>query len=72
MKVSKHATQRFLERVMNIKECTDEDFIKTKKYLTKIFEGIIPSSYSRPFSLPEFGDFKVIHQDNIVVTIVPK
>ncbi len=72
MKVSQHATQRFLERVINVKDYSDEDFIKTKKYLSKLFEHIIPYSYSQPFPLPEFKGFKVIHRDNTVITIIPK
>lgn len=72
MRVSQHAIQRFLERVMNIKDFTDDDFTKTKKYLSRVFENIIPGSYSRPFSLPECKNFKVIHRNNVVITIIQK
>lgn len=72
MKVTYHATQRFLERVCNKARYTKEEFHETKKQLEELFENMIPGSYARPFSLPGYKGFKVIHQENTVITIIEK
>ena len=72
MNVTYHATQRFLERVLNKVKYTKEEFNDTKKQLEYIFKNIVPSSYARPFALPGYKGFKVVHQENIVITILEK
>ena len=72
MKVTYHATQRFLERVLNKNKYTKNEFYETKKQLEKLFLHMIPGSYARPFSLPGYKGFRVVHQENCVITIIPK
>ena len=72
MKVTYHATQRFLERVLNKSKYTKNEFYKTKKELEELFSQMIPGSYARPFSLPGHKGFSVVHQENYVITIIPK
>lgn len=72
MRVTYHATQRFLERVLHKVKYSKEEFYETRKQLEYLFENIVPSSYARPFALPGYKGFKVIHQENIVITILEK
>jgi len=72
MKVTYHATKRFLQRVLKKKRWTREEFLSIKSYLEKVFMSVIPGSYARPFSLPEYKGYVVIHRDNTVITILEK
>ena len=72
MKVTFHATKRFLERVMHKVRYTQKDVHEAQKYLEEMFGSVVPLSYSHPFALPQHKGFKVIHRDNIVITIIPK
>lgn len=72
MKVTYHATKRFLERVLNKVKYSKKEFYETKKMLEEMFTNIVPSSYARPFALPGHKGFKVIHQDDTVITILEK
>jgi len=72
MKVSVHAAQRFLERVMNKSTytCIDVDF--TIRYLEKLLSSVVPNSRSMRFVLPGFENFKVIYRENTIITVIPK
>ncbi len=72
MKVTFHATKRFLERVLHKTRYSQADITSTKKLLEDLFTSVVPGSYARPFSLPQYKGFKVIHRDDTVITIVPK
>ena len=72
MKVTYHATQRFFERVLSKAKYTQDEFYETKWQLEELFENMIPGSYTRPFTLPGYKGFKVIHQENRVITIIEK
>jgi len=72
MKVTFHATKRFLERVLNKPRYNHADYMEARQLLEEMFNSVIPGSYGRPFPLPEHKGFKVIHRDNTVITIVPK
>jgi len=72
MKVSIHAGQRFLERVMTKATYTCFDVNFAIEYLEKILKDVVPSRRSIHFVLPGFEKFKVVCVDNIVVTIISK
>jgi hypothetical protein len=72
MKVSYHAAERFLERVMGKQAYSHEERIKAYRYLELIIGNIIPSSFAKPFVLPGFESFHVIHKYGVAVTIIPK
>jgi len=73
MKVSYHAGQRFLQRVIKKVDYTKYEVHRTVEYLEKVFADISLNSYSKPFALPGFeNQFKVINRDNVVLTIIPK
>ncbi len=72
MKVSAHAAQRFLERVMgkSTYTCIDVDF--AIRYLEKILSTVVPNSNNKHFVIPGFENFKVVHRENTAITIIPK
>ena len=72
MKVTFHATKRFLERVLHKTRYSQEDIVSTKQLLEDMFTSVVPGSYGRPFPLPQYKGYKVIHRDNTVITIIPK
>jgi hypothetical protein len=73
MKVTYHAGQRFLERVIKKADFTKNEVHRTVEYLERVFKDVVISSYARKFVLPGFeNEFYVIHQENCVVTIIPK
>ena len=72
MKVTFHATKRFLERVLHKTRYSQADIMDAKQLLEDMFNTVVPGSYGRPFPLPEYKGFKVIHRDNTVITIISK
>ena len=72
MKVSVHAGQRFLERVMAKATYTCFDVNFAIEYLEKVLRDVVPTSRSTQFVLPGFENFKVIYRENSVITIIPK
>ncbi len=72
MKVTYHATQRFLERVLHKVKYSRNEFHETKRQLEEMFLNVVPGSYARSFALPEHKGYVVVHQDNTVITILDK
>lgn len=72
MKVSVHAGERFLQRVMNKSKYTLVDIDFAIRYLEKVFKDIVPNSYARPFIIPGFENYRAIYRGNTVITIIPK
>jgi hypothetical protein len=72
MNVTLHAAERFLQRVMQHTDFSNEDLLATHRYLLRIFTNVVPRSSARPFVFPEFEKFLVIHRDYTVITIIPK
>ena len=72
MRVTYHATKRFLERVLHKTRYNHAELMDTKQLLEEIFLLVVPGSYARPFPLPKYKGFKVVHRDNTVITIIPK
>jgi len=72
MRITIHAAQRFLERVMSKETytCLDIDF--TIRFLEKVLSDVVPSSSTTSFVLPSFEDYKVIYKEGRVITIIPK
>jgi len=71
MRVTRHAAQRFLERVMKKENYSIHDIDYALRYLHHQLAKVIPTSYARPIALPEHKGFKVIHQDGTALSIVP-
>lgn len=72
MKVSYHAAQRFLERVVNQFEFSKIDVYTAQDYLEVLLKDVVISSYKRQFALPNFQRFVGIYQEDVLVTIIPK
>ena len=72
MKVSVHAGERFLERVMSKVEYTCFDVNRAIEYLEKALKDVVPNSRSMRFVLPGFENFSVIYREGNVITIIPK
>jgi len=72
MKVSYHAAQRFLERVVNQLEFSKMDIHNTQDYLEGMLKDVVISSYKRQFALPNFQRFVGVYQEDVLVTIIPK
>jgi hypothetical protein len=72
MKVSIHAGERFLERVMSKQSYTCFDINRAIEYLEILLKDVVPNSRSMYFVLPGFENFKVVYKEGNVVTIIPK
>ena len=72
MKVTYHATKRFLQRVLHKTRFSKEEFLAAKQMLEEMFMSVVPGSHARPFALPHFKGYVVIHQDNTVITLLEK
>jgi len=72
MKITIHAAQRFLERVMSKETytCLDVDF--AMRFLEKILKDVVPTGSATSFVLPSFEHFRVIYKEGSVITIIPK
>jgi hypothetical protein len=72
MKITHHAAQRFLERVLDREDYTPFDIHYAQRYLSYQLARVSPANYARPFGLPGHKGYKVIHMGDIVVSIVPR
>ena len=72
MKVSIHAGQRFLERVMTKTNYTCFDVNRAIEFLERSLKDVVPNSRSMRFVLPGFEKFSVIYREGHVITIIPK
>jgi hypothetical protein len=72
MKVTYHATKRFFQRVLKKNHWTQDEFYVMKQQLEEMFLSVVPGSYRRPFALPKYKGYVVVHQDNTVITILEK
>jgi len=72
MKISIHAGQRFLERVMAKSDYTCFDVNMAIQYLEKVFKDVVPNSFNKHFVVPGFENFKAVYSNNTIITIIPK
>jgi len=72
MKITTHAAQRFLERVMSKETYTCFDIDFTIRFLEKTLRDVVPTGSVTSFALPNFEKYKVIYKDGSVITIIPK
>lgn len=54
MKITYHAAERFIERVLEKKSFTQEELYQAKEYLEALTRDIVISSYSKRFVLPGY------------------
>lgn len=72
MKVTLHAAERFLQRVMHKVEFSFQDVLNTKQFLETAMENVVVTSYRRNVVIPGFERYLGIYQENALITIIPK
>ena len=72
MRITIHAAQRFLERVMSKETYSYLDVDFAMRFLTKLLSDVVPTGSATSFALPSFEDYKVIYKEGSVITIIPK
>lgn len=72
MKVTLHAAERFLQRVMHKVEFSFQDILNTKQFLETAMENVVVTSYRRNVVIPGFERYLGIYQENALITILPK
>ena len=72
MKITHHAVERFLQRVMNIKNVKQQDIQKAYIFLEKETKNIVVNGYKSYFALPSFKQYKAVVIDGSIVTILPR
>jgi len=70
MKITNHATKRFLQRVKNKYNYTKEEFLQTKKELNLLFKDIVTNR--KKIVVPHFNKFFAIVKNKTVITILEK
>lgn len=72
MKVSYHAGERFLQRVIQKHSYTKKDIHFAIRYLEKSLQNVVPTGINKHFVLPEFQNYRAVYCQNTIVTIIPK
>jgi hypothetical protein len=72
MKITYHAAQRFLQRVMNKVDYEKSDVFFAKEFLKKLLCDVIPTGKTKYFVLPGFENFRVVYKEGSIITIIPK
>ena len=72
IKISKHAAERFLQRVMNKTSYTKRELFYAYKFLEAEIRGVEVARYRDFFSLPSFKGYRALIIENTLVTIIPK
>lgn len=72
MKVTLHASERFLQRVMNKTSFSFQDILTTKEYLENLVGNIVIGSYRKNVVIPKHHHFFGVYQENTLITIIPK
>lgn len=72
MKVSIHAGERFLQRVMKRADYNCFDVNMAIAYLEKALKDIVPNSSNKHFVIPGFENYRAVYCQNTIVSVVPK
>ena len=72
IKVSHHAAERFLQRVMSKATYTKKELHYAYKFLEAEIKDIDVSRYRDFFSLPSFKNYRALIIENTLVTIIPR
>ena len=70
MKITNHATKRFLQRVKKRYNYTKSEFLKTKKELERMFNNIVTNQTK--IVIPDFNKFLAVVKNQTVITILEK
>ena len=72
MKITLHAAERFLQRIMHKVEFSMQDVTYAKEYLERAMNNVVVTSYRRNVVIPGFENYLGIYQENALITIIPK
>jgi|JTFP01.1.fsa_nt_gb hypothetical protein len=72
MRVTIHAAQRFVERVLKLHSFSSKEIARAKTYLEMLTKDIVPNSYAKRFVLPGFESYFCVCYENAIVTVIPK
>jgi len=72
MEITVHAAKRFAERVLGENIDNGRELARAYSLLSNLLANVVAGNYRRPIALPEFKGFKVIHEGNRAITILPK
>jgi hypothetical protein len=72
MRVTFHAAQRFVERVLKMHSFSGEEISRAKRYLEMLTKDIVPNSYAKRFVLPGFENYSCVCNENTIITVIPK
>ena len=72
MKVSIHAGERFLQRVMSKANYSCFDINMAIAYLEKVLKDVVPNSCNKHFVIPGYENYKAVYCQNTIVTIISK
>ncbi|NCD11094.1 MAG: hypothetical protein EOL93_00960 [Epsilonproteobacteria bacterium] len=72
MKVTLHASERFLQRVMNKTSFSVQDILRTKEYLENLVGNLVVGSYRKHVVIPNHQRFFGVYQENTLITVIPK
>ena len=70
MKVSYHASERFLQRVFKFKEYTQKQVLSAMRLIEKDISDI--EYHGSRFVLPSFPNYRCVVEGDTLVTIIPK
>ena len=70
MKVSKHAVERFLERIKGVKKFSKEEYKKAYIELKNLFKNVVTNK--RFVVIPNYPKFVAVVKNGVVVTILEK
>ena len=70
MKISKHAVERFLERVKGVKKFSKEEYKKAYVELKNLFKDVITNKCF--VVVPNYPKFVAVVKNGVVVTILEK
>jgi len=70
MKVTYHAAERFLQRVLGKIKYSKKEVLNVRKYLTNLFENVV--THRQMVVVPGFSNYVAVVKENNVVTILEK
>lgn len=72
MKVTLHAAERFLQRVMNKAKFNFQDVLTAQQELMRTMNNVVVTSYRRNIVIPGHENYVGVYQENTLITIFPK
>ncbi len=72
LKITYHASERFLQRAFGLDEITKQDLRKAHRLLETDTKDIVLIGHKKHIPLPSFKGYLAVIVNNTIVTILPK